>query len=526
MTDRYTSTPDDEPIIGATYVPQPVYPAPPLRDEPYIGGGAIGYAEPPSNYDSDEDWDGDYDEYDDDYGYEESYGYDQEEPARQPMFYVFLALAAVVGGIVVFLLFSLISNGGDNGLLNGADFAVQIDSPPADKRVEIGRPEEVIVQATATEPIVLFELFQDDRLLDSVQISDTPADNRYKATLSLLFEEKGTFEVFVRVTSSSGATKDSDKVRLIAIEAVGERPQTISGRVVADTTLRTGPGEGFDPVGQLQAGDQVTILGKSANLDWLLVEVNGQSGGRWARRTAIDPLDTLDLVPIRDVTPTPGPTQTPTPQQSPTPTESPSPSPDSPDFVPTNATLSGGGSVLRVTVANQSNSPYSGPLVVAISGQSIASQELVVEANIPANGGSVVVEFQLAPPMTAQDNNRVVVEVDPGNAVRELREDNNGATFVLLPPEESPNIIIQQPTLEANHVNVTIQNTGGALTSTNVVVRISFQGSTNSQSATISLANGESANFRITRPEGSGTATADVLIGAQVVASATFQLSE
>lgn len=524
MSDRYSSTPDDEPIIGATYVPQPVYPAPPPRGETYIGGQAIGYAPAPPEYDSEEEWADDYDEYGEEYEYDQPYGYYEDEPARQPMFYVFLALAAVVGGIVVFLLFSLISNAGGNGLLT--DFAVQIESPPADKHVKIGNPEEVFVRATATEPIVLFELFQDDRLLDSVQISDTPADNRYEATLALLFEEKGTFEIFVRVTSSSGATRDSKKVRLVAIEPVGERPQTISGRVVADTTLRAGPGVGFDEVGKLQAGDQVTILGKSANLDWLLVEVSGQSGSRWARRTAIDPLDTLDLVPVRDVTPTPGPTQTPTPQQSPTPTESPSPSPNSPDFVPTNATLAGGGSLLRVTVANQSNSPYSGPLVVAISGQSIASQELVVEANIAANGGTVVVQFSLNPPLTSQDNNRVLVEVDPGNAVRELREDNNGATFVLLPPEESPNIIVQQPTLTANSINVTIQNTGGSLASTNVTVRMVFGQSINSQTQSVTLENGGTANFTIARPPGSGDAVAEVVIGGQVVASATFQLSE
>lgn len=528
MSDRHNTDPDDEPIIGGSYPPTQGYPTA-QSDEPYIGSTqGIGYAAPPAALAPEEDWDqGSYDDqYEDEYDeyeYDDDYGYDDGEPARQPMFYVFLALAAVVGGIVVFLLFSLVNGGDDNGLLGDADFAVQIDSPPADKLINIGEPEEVVVQATATEPIVLFELFQDDQLLDSVSVSETPADNRYSATLSLVFEEKGTFEIFVRVTSSSGATQDSAKVRLKAIEPVGERPQTINGRVVADSTLRTGPGEQFDEVGRIQAGDQVTIVGKSRDLEWLLVEAGGQSNGRWARRNAIEPLDTLDLVPVRDVTPTPGPTETATPEPSPSPTESPSPSPDSPDFVPTNATLASAGSILRVTVANQSNSPYSGPVVIAISGETLASQELVVDAEMAANGGTVVVEFDLDPPASAETN-RVVVEVDPLNAVKELREDNNGATFVLLPPEESPNIIIQQPLVDATTVNVTIQNTGGALASTNVTVRIVFGGAINSQAQTLALANGQTANFSVARPQGQGNAVAEVVIGGQVVASASFTL--
>ena len=525
MSEQYPEYPDDEPVIGATYVPPPAAPA--RTNEQYIGAETgIGYAPAPAALHGDADWDEGYGDYDDDYDEYDEYEFDygSADPARQPMFYVFLGLAAVVGGIVVFLLFSLLSGGGGNGLFGDADFAVQIDSPPADKRVEIGRAEEVVVQATATEPIVLIELFQDTRLLDSREVTETPSDNRYRATLSLVFEEKGTFEVFVRVTSSSGATRDSRKVRLIAVEPVGERPQTISGRVVADTTLRAGPGSDFPEVGQLQAGDQVTILGKTADLNWLLVEPHGQQQGRWARRAAIDPLDTLDLVPVRDVTPTPRPMATATPQLSPTPTESPSPSPDSPDFVPINATLTGGGGTLRVTVANQSNNAYSGPLVVAISGEGLPRQELVVSAEMGANGGTFVLEFSMNPPVT-QDGARVVVEVDPSNTVRELREDNNSATFVLLAPDNSPSITIHQPLLEPNSVIVTIQNTGGSLATTNVTVRVVFGQSINSQAQSISLASGQTATFVIARPPGQGDATAEVVIAGQVVASAGFQLS-
>jgi subtilase family serine protease len=177
-----------------------------------------------------------------------------------------------------------------------------------------------------------------------------------------------------------------------------------------------------------------------------------------------------------------------------------------------------------VTVANQSNNPYSGPLVVAISGESIARQEVVVSAEMAANGGTVVVQFALNPPVTV-DGTRVVVEADPQNAVRELREDNNSATFVLLAPEDSPNIIIQQPLIDAGSIVVTIQNTGGSLTTTNITVRVVFGQSVNSQAQTLALANGQSATFTVARPPGQGDAVAEVVIAGQVVASAPFQLT-
>src|SRR5690349_8612159 len=340
MSDRFASDyRDDEPVIGGTYAP----PAPPPPPGPqYIGGGpGIGFAPPPDHdeepyadeaYEEDEYYEDDEDE---EYGYYDD-DYDGAAPARQPMFYVFIALAALVGGIVVFLLFSLVHNGKDDnngGSSAATKFAVSIDSPPKDKRIEIGKPEDVIVQASATEPIVRFELFVGDTLTDSVQVTDTPPDNKYRSVLHLTLNSKGNYSIFVRVTAQSGATKDSSKTSVIAIEPVGERPQTIKGKVVADTTMRAGPGDQYPEAGTLKGGQEVTILGKSKALDWLLID--SAQGGRWAKRTAIDPLDSLDLVPIRDVTPTPAPTVAPTntsiPSPSPSASVSPSPNPNAPD---------------------------------------------------------------------------------------------------------------------------------------------------------------------------------------------------
>jgi hypothetical protein len=538
MSERYgTGYPDDEPVIGGGGFAPPSAPLPPPGLPQYIGGtveteyeeseigsysngySENGYAE--DEYVEDDEY---YEEDDDDqYGYYED-EYDAESPARQPMFYVFVALAALVGGIVVFLLFSLVNNDNNDGGGGGStSFAVKIDSPPKDKRIEIGKSEEVIVQASATESISLFELFVGDRLADSVNVSETPPDNKYRATLKFTLPARGNYDLMVKVTSSSGATKESDKVRVIAIEPVGERPQTIRGKVVADTTLRTGPGDSYPESGTLKAGEEVTILGKSKQIDWLLIDT--AQGQKWAKRTAIDPLDSLDLVPPRDVTPTPAPTQEPTsttiPSPSPSASASPTANPNAPDFVPTNAILLEGGARLRVTLQNVSTNAYNGPLTIEVSGD-VGSKELAIAANVPGNGGTATVEFDLDTPITTAGK-KAVVSVDPKNAVKESREDNNGATFVLLPPEVAPEIIILVPTVTPSTIAITIRNDGGPMTATNVTVRVKVGTAENADSKNVALATGQTTSFSVSNP-GAGQATAEVVINGEVVASEPFTI--
>jgi hypothetical protein len=516
MSNRFGSSYDDEPVIGATYPPD---------DEPVIGGSyptdepappTIGGYTGEPYYEDDEFagedayWDGYYD--------------DAEPPARQPMFYLFLFLAAVVGGVLVFLVLNLVRGDGGNSGAPATEFAVQIESPTRDQRLEINREHEAIVQASATEPLRRFELFVGDRVVDAIDLAEVPPDNRYRATLRFTLPGKGTYDLFVRVFAESGASKDSAKVRVVAIEPVGERPQSIQGRVVADATLREGPGDTFAEAGSLRAGAQVTITGKTRDLAWLLVQPPAGRAG-WVRRAAIEPLDTLDLVPVRDVTPTPVPTATATAEPSPTATVSPSPSPsaNAPDFVPTNAVLGSGGAVLRVTVSNVSNNAYSGPLVVAVGGD-VPQQELAVNVNLPANGGSTVVEFPVTPPIT-QPGKRAVVTVDPANIVREQREDNNGATFVLQPPVEAPNLVITSASVTATTIDVVVRNDGGPLPVTSLVVQVQLGGETTSKSVSLALATGQSSPvISVARPAGSGQATVTVYVGNQPLASTTVQL--
>ncbi|MGB4863878.1 MAG: CARDB domain-containing protein [Tepidiformaceae bacterium] len=536
MSDRNdTDYPDDEPVIGANYAPSAPPPPPPIGKAPYIGGPgpayddarAIGYNDPQTEgpYDDDEFDDDEYydEDEDDEYGYYDDDDYEEAVPARQPMFYVFIALAALVGGIVVFLLFSLVNNNGDSGepALGGTKFAVVIGSPVKGTRIEVGKPQEVIVEASATETITRFELFVGDKLTDTVNVTETPSDNKYRAVLKYTLASKGNYDLRVKVTASSGATKESAPTQVTGFESVGERPQTIKGKVVADTTLHTGPGDSFPESGTLKAGTEVTIVGKDKDVQWLLVD--SLEGQQWAKRNAINELDTLDLVPTRGVTPTPAPTQPPTNTVAPSPsvTTSPTTNPSAPDFVPTNAVLVEGGSVLRVTVQNSSNNPYNGPLVIAVSGD-VPAAEIVIDANLGANG-TATVDFDLNPPITT-DKKKAVVSVDPKNAIKESRENNNDATFVLLAPEEAPAIVVQAPTV-ADKITVTIKNNGGPLAATTVTVRVKAENSEAAQSQNLALATGQTATFVVSKP-GTGAATAEVVINDQVVASAEFTIPE
>lgn len=520
MSDRYSPYPPDEPVIGATYPPAP--PLPRYPAEPgYIGAATYG-GDPEGEWD-DPEYDEDYgDEYDDGYGQP----YYQGTPARQPMFYVFIGLAALVGGLVIFLLFSLVnSQGGDDTAPRGGavKFNVAIQSPIKDKRIEIGKPEDVIVEAASTEPIVRFDLYIQDKLADTVDVREPSPDNKYRANLKASFDRKGEYNLYVKVTSASGATQQSDKLRVIAIEPVGDRPATINGKVVATVNLRTGPGENFEQVGTLTEGKIVKIIGRTTNNEWLLVEIDG---GRWVKASAIDPQDSLALVPIRQVTPTPQPatnTPQPSPSASPSPTASPTQNAVAPDFAPNGAVAIDGGTRLRVTVINRGANSYSGAVVIAVSG--VAPGTLTQAFNMSlAAGGSAAADFELNPPVTTART--AVVKVDPENAVKETNEDNNSASFTIAAPTvEQPQIAIQSPSVTGTAIGVTIANNGGTLTDTSVTVRVKLAGAETAQTQTLTLAKGQTATFSVTRPQGNGTATIEVVVGGQVLASATVQLA-
>lgn len=516
MTNRTESYPPDEPVIGATYPPRVRVEPPPYQEPTY----------PHTGYDDDgQDWDEDeyaYEETyaDDEYGYGDPY-YDDEQPARQPMFYVFIGLAIVLGVAFVALLFALFRDSGDGdggpGPTQPASprFAIQVQSPLPNARLETGKDIDVLAQATSTEEIRQFELLVNSRAVDRVAISQTPADRIYTATLKVRFDTKGDYQLRVRVTTASGATSESDPVAVTAIEPVGAGPISLKGRVLTQVTMKAAPGDEAPSLGTLNSGTEVTVIGRSRDNGWVQID---RDGGRWVRRTAIETDGSLEVLPIRDATPTPSPSPSVTPSVTASPSVSPTVPPTAPDLSPTTALLIDGGTRLRVTIANLSTNRYQGALEVSVGGVLAGTLAQVFDVNINANGATTV-DFDLNPAVTTERSAQV--RVDPANAIRELNEDNNSVTVRLTPPVEQPDLVITNISVSGNTVSVSVGNNGGPLPQSTVKVRVVVGQNAAEQAKTIALAkDNPPVVFQVLKP-GSGEGRVEVIVNEVPVASAT-----
>lgn len=513
MTERQPPYPQGEPVIGGS--PDDYGDTDELAndfDDDYIGAPV---AAPPETGIGDDAWyEGDEDAYQDpydDYFYDEYY---ENEPARQPLFYVFIGLAVILGAVLVFFLFQAFSGGDDEVPSTPTpDFNVAIEGVEADQRITVDEDVEVLILANATEQIVSLELLVDGDAVDEAEFTEPPADGIYRATLQFRVDETGNYALAARATSESGAQRTSSDIQVVAVESIDGRPVRITGEVVTNANTREGPGDEFDAVRTLNPGTVVTVVGRTRNNQWLLLEDD-----TWVRRAAVQLSEAIDLAPVREPTPQPRPTDTPAPEE----TETPSPTPDTDlaDFSPINASLASGGTVLRVSIANLGSSSYEGSLVVRVSGLD-SNLEEVFGVSLEGNGGTTV-EFSLPSPETEAVS--VQVTVDPDNAVEESGEDNNSATFSLAPPVEAPEIVIAGVEVSGGAVTVTITNTGGDLTSSDVTVTVALPGAQTSTSGTIALANGQSESFQTLRPPGSGLATVTVSVGGQEVASTTVEI--
>lgn len=424
--------PPDEPIIGGP----PIAPMPPSYP-PANGQGVSPYVaadEPDGEYLEDQ-YDGDWDEYGDEPGdgYDFYDDYDDPPPSRQPMFYVFVALAAIVGGIAAFFIFTVVrDNGGAAKTPTEApQFSVLIDSPQNNARVEVGKQQTFTVRAKSNEPLNKIALIVDGKeaATDDVSTQQRPSDGVYHADLKTTFTDNREYKVAVQVTAVSGAQHESQPISVIGFEPVsGSAP--VTGNVVATVGVRSGPGDNFDVVRTLNAGDQVTIVGKSSDGQWLVID--GQSNGerQWVRAAAISVTGSLNSVPTVEAPSSPTATTTPKPEATPTGTSVPS----LPDFVPGNAALLANGSTLQVTIANIGIAPYQGPLVVAISGV-VGAQTKVFNVNMAANGGTAV-NFDLGSPVTS--GGQVSVTVNPNGNVQESSANNNSTSFTVQAPVIEP----------------------------------------------------------------------------------------
>ncbi len=497
--DRNSSLTPDEPVIGETYVPR---------------------------YDSDsdapDDWDEYGDQYDDDPGYDDD-GYYDDVAARQPIFYVFIGLAVVLGGAFIFLLFTLVNRNDDDANPGGGlatqtvvDARIRIDSPLANDRIEINKQREVLVTASATEEIANFELYIDDKLVDRIPGGAPDLEKIYHARLNATIGQKGEHSIFVRLITISGAKQDSEKVQVVAIEPVGETTPSIQGRVLTLTTLRAGPIDTANSLGEVREGQQVKVTGRTSDNEWLFVDV---APGGWIKRNAVELLDALSIVPIQNATATPA---TATPQTTVTPGATISPTPANlPDLAPANGQLFDGGSGLRISVSNLATTAYGGALEVSVTGLTTGTLTRVFAVNVPP-GGAVTVDFELDPPITQQRT--ATIRIDPANAVRESNEDNNQVSISLVPPVEAPAIVIAEAKQDGDFVDIRIRNDGGQMNQTTVTVAVQLGGASNTQAQTLTLAKGATANFRVAAP-GAGSGRVVVTINGTPVASVEMTLT-
>jgi hypothetical protein len=536
MTQTDERFPPDDFVIGETYPPAPA-PVPSGEGQQRIGETPADRWSRPSApvqdfpdepqedaYDEDVYDDEEYDEqaYDVEYVEEDArpaigagYYYDdwEDEPQRQPIFYVFIGIAVLLGALFVFLLFNLIDSGGDDETPIGPsdpEFNIQIDSPINGERVQVDEDLDVFIRANSNEQIVRIELLADDEIVDIAEFATPPEDGIYSPTLVVRFPRTGSYELMARAVSESGATKESAKVPLNVVELVDDQPATLTGEVITTVNARTGPGEQFPTARTYDAGDVVTLVGRSPEDDWLLMDDD-----LWIRRAALRLSDSPALLPVRRPTPTPAPTATPTPE----PSETATPGANAPDLSPVNATLSNEGNALQVSIRNLSANVYDGPVVVAVVGLPSGDLQEAFVVSIPA-GATRTVPFELPEPNT--EGGSVDVTVDVGDNIEESNEDNNTATFILSPPAESPELQVSAQ-INGDNLVVTVTNVGGQLNSSTVRVSVTLNGTTSTE-RTIALASNQAELFNVLKPAGPGVAEIRVFVNDVQVASGSIEI--
>lgn len=87
--------------------------------------------------------------------------------------------------------------------------------------------------------------------------------------------------------------------------------------------IRQGPGEVYDIIGSLQAGDVVAIVGRDATASWWVIDFGGRAG--WVADSVVSVNECPEALPVVTPPATPTPTTTPTPLPTATPAFNPPP---------------------------------------------------------------------------------------------------------------------------------------------------------------------------------------------------------
>ncbi len=122
-----------------------------------------------------------------------------------------------------------------------------------------------------------------------------------------------------------GTTKD--KIPVVGGTAATSAPNetagpTVSGTVIQQVNVRTGPGTEFDAIGTLNPNDVVTLIGKDVGGDWLEIQYPSAPDGKgWIAGAYVqaESLEGLPIVGSSDATAPAGTPALPPPASTPTP---------------------------------------------------------------------------------------------------------------------------------------------------------------------------------------------------------------
>ena len=334
------------------------------------------------------------------------YGATRRSLGRTAAAYFFTIAALVIGGILIFLLFQVLNDNGDEPpppTPVPITPEARIEAPAPGQRLTVDEELAVIVSVVSDEDIVRFELLITGIIKDQVFTSRITAENTYAAVLTGRFEAAGVYNLVVRAYTASGEEIQSDPIQVVVMPEPEETavPRT-TAEVVGVTELRTGPSGEYNQAGTLEPGQIITVTGRTRDQQWLQLE-----NGLWVRLSAVD-VDPGDLANLPDVDSPPPTSRLPrrrlplrwtpaTPMKmavgmaSPISTATPTGTPTStaplnaPDFIPTNAVLLDRGETLRITITNSSTNSFSGAIVVRVEEVPDDPEEVVTPIELADN---------------------------------------------------------------------------------------------------------------------------------------------
>src|SRR5205085_2530587 len=86
-------------------------------------------------------------------------------------------------------------------------------------------------------------------------------------------------------------------------------PEGVVGTMKSNVNVRTGPGANYPVIGQLRKGDQVPLIGASADLAWYVINFRQQNG--WISASLVTVFGDVRTLPVIPPPPTPIPSATP-----------------------------------------------------------------------------------------------------------------------------------------------------------------------------------------------------------------------